>query len=172
MPLWFKVLNMNKNYKLKGNCICGSVTYELSEHPLFTQACHCKDCKILTGSSFVINSSVIENTLSVSGTVFSTKLKAGSGLSSAAFFCKKCGVYLYTDYESAVGRINVRTKTLKNFEMFPPQAHIFTKDKDSWINLTDISNCFEKMYDPKTVWPKNSLDRYKEYLNQKNKLIN
>tara|TARA_Y100000741_G_C18030156_1_gene467935 strand:- start:156 stop:647 length:492 start_codon:yes stop_codon:yes gene_type:complete len=163
---------MNKNDKLKGNCLCGSVLYELSENPLFTQACHCKDCKILTGSSFVINSSVIENTLSVSGAVSSTKLKAGSGLSSVAYFCKKCGVYLYTDYESAVGRINVRTKTLKNSEMFPPQAHIFTKDKDSWINLTDISNCFEKMYDPKTVWPKDSFDRYKEYLYLKNKLIN
>ena len=32
--------------KLKGGCICGHVRYQLKEKPLFTQACHCKDCKV------------------------------------------------------------------------------------------------------------------------------
>ena len=72
--------------------------------------------------------------------------------------------YIYTDYESAIGRLNVRTKTLENSDEFPPQAHIFTKDKDEWVNLSNINNCFEKMYDPKETWPKESLSRIKEYL--------
>ena len=41
-----------KNKILTGGCICGEVKYKLTETPLFTQACHCKDCKILTGSSY------------------------------------------------------------------------------------------------------------------------
>ena len=36
---------MKQNYELKGNCICGEVKYKITEKPLFTQACHCKDCK-------------------------------------------------------------------------------------------------------------------------------
>jgi hypothetical protein len=159
---------MSNKVELKGKCLCGAVKYKLSEKPLFTQACHCKDCKVLTGSSYVINSSVVENTLSIEGEISSTiKLQAGSGKYVQMFFCNKCGSYIYTDYESAIGRLNVRTKTLEKSEEFPPQAHIFTKDKDEWVNLSNFNNCFEKMYDPKETWPKESLSRIKEYLNLK-----
>ena len=60
--------------------------------------------------------------------------------------------------------MNVRTKTLDNAIQFPPQAHIFTKDKDPWLDLKDNVICFEKMYDPKITWPKESLQRYKMFL--------
>ncbi|GIQ99663.1 MAG: hypothetical protein CM15mP7_1900 [Pelagibacteraceae bacterium] len=49
-------------------------------------------------------------------------------------------------------------------KLFPPQAHIFVKDKDPWINIADKNICYDEMYDPKIAWPKESLDRYKEYL--------
>jgi len=154
-----------KNKSLEGRCICGQVKYELTEKPLFTQACHCKDCKILTGSSYVVNSSVLENTLFIEGEITSSiELKGGSGAPCKVYFCIKCGTYMYTDYSSAVGRLNVRTKTLDNANQFPPQVHIFTKDKDPWLNLKDNVICFEKMYDPKTTWPKESIERYKMFL--------
>ena len=156
---------MNKKNEFKGQCLCREVKYKLSEKPLFTQACHCKDCKVLTGSSYVINSSILENTLSIEGEISSTmKLQAGSGKSVKMFFCNKCGSYIYSDYESAIGRLNVRTQTLENSKTFLPQAHIFTKDKDEWVNLSNINNCFEKMYDPKETWPIESLTRYKDYI--------
>ena len=37
---------MKKNYELKGSCTCGNVKYKVEGKPLFTQACHCKNCKI------------------------------------------------------------------------------------------------------------------------------
>ena len=160
---------MGKNESLTGRCICGQVKYRIREKPLFTQACHCKDCKIITGSSYVINTSVLDNTLIIEGEVASTELKAGSGATSNAYFCTKCGTYIYTDYGSAVGRLTVRTKTLDNSESFPPQVHIFTKDKDPWLKLTDDVICFEKMYDLKKTWPEESLKRYGEYLKNINK---
>ena len=117
---------MEKKESLTGRCICGQVKYRITEKPLFTQACHCKDCKIITGSSYVINTSVLDNTLIIEGEVASTELKAGSGATSNAYFCTKCGTYIYTDYASAVGRLTVRTKTLDNSESFPPQVHILS----------------------------------------------
>ena len=157
-----------KNKSLEGRCICGQVKYKLTEKPLFTQACHCKDCKILTGSSYVVNSSILENTLIIEGEIFpSVELKGGSGAPCKVYYCGKCGTYIYTDYSSAVGRLNVRTKTLDNAHEFPPQAHIFIKDKDPWLDLKDNVICFEKMYDPKITWPKESLERYKMFLENK-----
>ena len=58
------------------------------------------------------------------------KLQAGSGKSVKMFFFNKWESYIYTDYESAIGRLNVRTQSLENSKTFPPQVHIFTKDKD------------------------------------------
>ena len=40
---------------LSGKCACGAVTYQLSDSPLFPQACHCLDCQRTTGSAFVIH---------------------------------------------------------------------------------------------------------------------
>ena len=51
---------MKNNQSLTGGCICGQVKYQIIDKPLFTQACHCKDCKVLTGSSYVVNSSILE----------------------------------------------------------------------------------------------------------------
>ena len=155
---------MKNNQSLTGGCICGQVKYQIIDKPLFTQACHCKDCKVLTGSSYVVNSSILENTLIVEGEVSSTELKAGSGASYKTYFCTKCGNYVYADYDSAVGRLTVRTKTLDNSEKFPPQVHIFTKDKDPWLNLSEDVICFKEMYDQKKTWPEESLNKYNEYL--------
>ena len=160
---------MKNNQSLTGGCICGQVKYQIIDKPLFTQACHCKDCKVLTGSSYVVNSSILENTLIVEGEVSSTELKAGSGASYKTYFCTKCGNYVYADYDSAVGRLTVRTKTLDNSEKFPPQVHIFTKDKDPWLNLSEDVICFKEMYDQKKTWPEDSLNRYNEYLKANSK---
>ena len=58
--------------------------------------------------------------------------------------------------------VAIRSKTLDNSENFPPEAHIFVKDKDRWINLEGIKNCFDIMYDRVDVWSEQSLKRLKE----------
>jgi len=155
---------MSEKYNLNGRCICGKVKYTINEKPLFTQACHCKDCKISTGSSYVIHTTILENSLNVVGEVASTTLPTGSGKGYKAFFCVNCGVYLYCKYFIRKGRLNIRTKTLEEANKFPPQVHIFIKDKDPWLNLSDNENCFEKAYDQEKTWPQESTNRYNEYL--------
>ena len=63
---------------LKGGCGCGKVTYQIKDKPLITQACHCKDCKKSTGSSFVIHTMVFEDDFDVGGRVVTApQLAAG-----------------------------------------------------------------------------------------------
>ena len=58
---------MKDKHNLRGGCPCGDVKYTINEKPLFTQACHCKDCKILTGSSFVINTIIFDSSFDIKG---------------------------------------------------------------------------------------------------------
>ena len=150
---------MSKKIILNGSCGCGSVKYKIINEPLFTQACHCKDCKKSTGSSFVIHTMVLPYEFQSSGDVASTELPTGSGKGVNAYFCKICGVYVFCKYNVSEGRIAVRTKTLEN--PIEPQAHIFVKDKDPWIEIKDKTICHEEMYDREKTWSKERLERIK-----------
>ena len=145
---------------LKGKCACGEVNYVITDKPLFTQACHCKNCKISTGSSFVIHTMIFEDDFLIEGKISSTDLDTGSGKGYRAYFCIKCGVYLYCKYNIASGRLAVRTSTLEN--PITPQAHIFVKDKDPWIEISNKDICHESMYDRDKTWPLDSLSRLSE----------
>tara|TARA_B100000579_G_scaffold420007_1_gene419228 strand:+ start:637 stop:1104 length:468 start_codon:yes stop_codon:yes gene_type:complete len=151
----------------EGSCACGQVNYSIIGKPYFTQACHCKDCKKSTGSSYVIHSMIHEDDLSIDGEVNSANLPTGSGAGQRAYFCTKCGVYIYCKYKIAEPekRIALRTKTLNDHNRFPPEAHIFVKDKDPWIKLDGIKNCFDTMYDRDAVWPEDSIKRLRERSN-------
>ncbi|MBI29255.1 MAG: hypothetical protein CMI95_05125 [Pelagibacteraceae bacterium] len=151
---------MNEAQNLKGSCVCGQVEYTIIDKPLFTQACHCKNCKKSTGSSFVIHTMVFEHDFVVKGEVSSSDLPTGSGKGYRVFFCVNCGVYLYCKYKVSPGRIAVRTVTLEN--PITPQAHIFLKDKDPWIEVTNKEICFDIYYDRDKIWPKESLKRLKQ----------
>tara|TARA_Y100001970_G_scaffold267452_1_gene357495 strand:- start:1134 stop:1586 length:453 start_codon:yes stop_codon:yes gene_type:complete len=145
--------------ELSGSCVCGDVKYQIKDNPLFTQACHCKNCKKSTGSSFVIHTMIFEDDLIVKGKVSSAKLPTGSGKGYRAYFCVKCGVYLYCKYNVANGRIAIRSATLEH--PLEPQAHIFIKDKDPWIEISNEDICHDTMYDREITWPKESLLRLK-----------
>ena len=69
---------MKKNHELKGSCACGNVKYKVEGNPLFTQACHCKNCKLSTGSSFVIHTMIMEEDFKISGDVASIDLPTGT----------------------------------------------------------------------------------------------
>ena len=151
---------MNDKNNLKGCCACGNVNYTITDKPLFTQACHCKDCKKSTGSSFVIHTMVFEDDLIVDGEVSSTELPTGSGKGYRAYFCVNCGVYLYCKYNVSAGRVAIRTATLNN--PIVPEAHIYVKDKDPWIDITNKKICYDVFYDIDKTWPEQSLKRLKQ----------
>ena len=73
---------------------------------------------------------------------------------------------MYCKYYIGPGRLNVRTKTLEDPKIFPPQVHIFTKDKDPWLNLSDKEKCFETAYDREKTWPEESIKRYNEHISK------
>ena len=150
---------MSEFKKLYGSCDCGDVQYFINDYPLFTQACHCKNCKKSTGSSFVIHTMIFEDNLKVMGNISSAELSTGSGKGYRAYFCVNCGVYIYCKYNIAKGRVAIRTKTLH--EPINPQAHIFIKDKDPWIEISNKDICYDSMYDREETWPKDSLIRLK-----------
>ena len=107
---------------LEGGCSCGAIRYKLTNSPLIVHACHCRDCQRVTGSGFVINVWIEREFVERTGaTPKSVTLKGGTGQDHDAFFCDKCGTYVWSRYHIAPGdALFVRAGTLDNPDAVKP----------------------------------------------------
>jgi hypothetical protein len=146
---------------LTGGCACGSVRYQIKDEPMFTHACHCLDCQRTTGSAFVIHTVVARDDFAVEGDTRTATLPTGSGAGCDLTFCSECGTYITVRYRyHPVPVIAVRSGTLDDTGKVTPQAHIFTRSKQSWLSLPEDAPAFEEAYDRTQVWPADSVARY------------
>ena len=147
---------------LEGGCSCGAVRYKLTNTPLIVHACHCRDCQRVTGSGFVINIWIEKKFVEHSGaTPKSVVLKGGTGMDHEAFFCDKCGTYVWSRYAIAPGgeALFVRAGTLDTPDAIRPDVHIFTRSKLPWVRLPEGATAFETAYQIDKVWPEASKER-------------
>ena len=146
---------------LSGRCSCGTVTYDIVDEPLFTQACHCTDCQRTTGSAFTIHIVIPEETLSIEGRTTMAIVTSGSPHGCELHYCERCGVFLWVRYRyHQVPVIAVRGGTLDDPRAVTPQAHIFTRSKQPWIQIPADVPAFEKALDRNQAWPRSSIERY------------
>ena len=113
------------------------------------------DLKKSIGSAFVISSMILESCFKVEeGELDAITLPTGSGSGYKPFFCKKCGAYIYCEYERVPGVMVIRTSSLDEAQNFPPQAHVFTKSKMDWIHSNDNMPSFEMSVQITVLTPK------------------
>jgi hypothetical protein len=151
--------------QLTGGCACGAVRYKLTAAPLIVHACHCRDCQRVTGSAFVIN--LWMERKSVEGAdakrLKSFRLAGGTGKPHEVFFCRDCGVYLWSVYSGAPGDfLFVRAGTLDNPRAVTPDVHIFTRSKLPWVGLPTDAQLFKAFYPIAKVWSAESLARLRQ----------
>ena len=135
---------MAKHY---GRCSCGEVQFHITDEPMFTHACHCKLCQRYTASAFVVHSNIeAENFVVEKGNLITTVGPSGSGSGHTIKRCKSCGDQIFSHFGlNGTDKILVfKTTTLDDAELFPPQAHIYTKSKLSWVALGTETPCFDE----------------------------
>lgn len=146
---------------LAGGCTCRTLRYRLSSKPLFVHCCHCRWCQRETGSAFAINAMIEADRVEVLGgepEVVLTPSNSGKGQKIAR--CPVCRVALWSNYSGAGDLVRfVRAGTLDNPDLLPPDIHIFTSSKLSWVTLPRDKPAMPEYYDLKEHWPPDSLER-------------
>jgi hypothetical protein len=143
-----------------GGCACGALRYELTAEPLIVHACHCRDCQRITGGAFVINLWMKKSDVRLTqGAPERHELSGGSGRPHVVYFCKTCGVYVWSDYTGAPSSWFVRAGALDQPHAYSPDIHIFTRSKVPWLELPAGARAVPDFYDLPSVWPKASLAR-------------
>lgn len=151
------------NFPATGKCGCGEVHYNLSYMPMFVHCCHCTWCQRETGSAFALNALVESEKLRVDkGQIESIQTPSNSGFGQVIIRCIKCKVALWSHYAAGKEKVAfLRVGTLDNPNLCPPDIHIFTASKQSWIKLDDSVAKVDEFYRRPEYWPDESVNRYK-----------
>ena len=152
----------------EGGCTCGHVRYKLNAKPLIVHCCHCSWCQRQSGSAFAVNALfVAENVELLEGQVLEITMPTPSGNGQKIARCPKCQVAVWSNYYMAgikEGIRFIRVGTLDEPDLLPPDVHIFTKSKQSWVILPPGDFAVETFYDYETTWSPENLARRKTLL--------
>jgi len=148
-------------YPLDGGCDCGMVRYRMATPPLFVHCCHCRWCQRESGASFALNAMIEADRvvhLGAEPEVIDTPSNSGKGQQIAR--CPQCRIAVWSNYAGAGPVISfVRVGTLDAPDYLPPDIHIFTASKQSWIELPAGIPSVPQYYDRNSYWPPDSLAR-------------
>lgn len=142
--------------QIKGGCSCGEVRYEVLSNPLIVHCCHCSYCQRQTGSAFAINALFEAHKVKITqGNIEEIMTNSPSGKGQNIARCQICKTAVWSNYH--MGGIKqgirfIRVGTLDNPELMPPDVHIFTESKQSWVNLSNEKNIYKEFYNFNEVW--------------------
>jgi len=128
---------MSANKAIEGGCLCGGVRYTIPK-PLFTGICHCKDCQKQTSSAFSVVVGVPASQFVVTkGNPKEFCTIGTSGKSVHRLFCGDCGSAIVSHPDVDQTLSFVKEGTLDDTSSMQPQMHVFTRDKQPWLQLND-----------------------------------
>ena len=134
---------MMSEYTVKGSCLCGEVSYEITDHMNVFQYCHCSRCRKFTGSAHASNLFVKKEDFKwLSGETNIGRYEPEETKYFATSFCKKCGSSLPW-LEKSGRTMVVAAGTLDEDPQVKPQWNIFIASKAPWHEATSNLPEFE-----------------------------
>lgn len=125
----------------------------------------CRYCQRETGSSYALNSCIEREHVEFVGATEPTmhQIPSKSGRGQWWVRCPKCHVGVFSSYGARDKPYWVlRGGTLDDASVLKPMSQIYTSTKQPWVVLSDEIPAFEKSYDPTTIWPQDTLQRFKD----------
>lgn len=154
-----------ENGTLAGGCTCGHVRYILKSEPLIVHGCHCSWCQRQSGASFAVNALIEADRVELTqGEVMEILVESPSGTGQKISRCPKCQIAVWSNYLVFAGVLGevvrfIKVGTLDNPDQLPPDVHIYTSTKQSWVILPTDTPAVREYYDTQETWSQDSLDR-------------
>jgi hypothetical protein len=121
---------------LTGSCLCGGVTFEVTEPFQRISACHCESCKKISGGGGTVSGRALTNSIRIlGGEDLLRTYQPGEGTSKT--FCSRCGTNLFgggwPEHETA----SVRLSALDEPYEGSVGHHIYVRSLAPWELLPD-----------------------------------
>ncbi len=131
-----------------GSCLCGAVKYETTGELRPVVACHCTQCRKLTGHFMAATASLLKD--------FTITKDEGlvwyaSSQSAKRGFCGECGSQLFWQHNEAL-HLSITAGTLDDDNNIGFWGHIFCSDKGSYYEIPENQiRCNDKPADYPTL---------------------
>jgi hypothetical protein len=110
----------------EGGCLCGAVRYRVNAQPMAINACHCRDCRKLTGAANLLMVAVPRDAFhQMSGAVDRFRKRADSGRDVDLVRCAECGTRLWHEPLASPALLFFAAGTLDDPDWAVPTSHIW-----------------------------------------------
>lgn len=116
----------------QGGCKCGAVRFAIVAPLLSVGACHCSDCRKLSGGGPNYVALVLASALKIvrgQPSIFQSKGDSGANICRA--FCAECGTPLWS-VPAKEPFLTVKLGALDDDSDLAPQMHIYTASAPPW----------------------------------------
>ncbi len=124
---------MQKNLAVEGSCLCGKVSFTITELNRDVVVCHCKQCRKQTGH-MVAATRVSDDKLLVTGSDQLTWFAASDDAKRG--FCRHCGSLLFWKADNSPNT-SVMAGSLESPTGLETACHIYTKYKGDYYAISD-----------------------------------
>ena len=120
-----------------GGCLCGQVRYTLGARPRAINACHCIDCKKVSGGTNLLMLIAASEAFSFSGETHTFRKKADSGRELDMQRCARCGTRLFHHNLASNALVFIAAGTLDDPGWAVPTSHIYVERASPGMLLQD-----------------------------------
>ncbi len=120
--------------KLRGQCCCRAMTYEVEDDFAYAFNCHCSNCRRASGAAFRPIAGLPVGKLAITDGA-GRAMRLG-GDDNHDVHCRDCGSLLYSVIRDGA-YAHVSMGTLLDTSSIRPAAHIFVGSKAPWFKITD-----------------------------------
>lgn len=117
---------------LKGRCLCGASSYEVSGEAKFTIQCYCRDCQRVSGGGSLPQLAVAQDAFTSAGPIKSYGQKSASGNDLKFDFCSVCGSPLFKTTSMASDLVFVNAGSLDDPSTFEIGRKVFETSRQPW----------------------------------------
>lgn len=146
----------------QGRCLCGALSYSLNARPLAMNACHCADCRKLTGSTHVQMLIGAREAFTHAGPMQSWRKRADSGREIDIVRCAQCGTRLWHEPLASPHLVFIVAGTLDDPSWIIPASHIWAEQAAANVMIEEdalivegqpasrevLMEAFNKLYPP------------------------
>jgi len=127
----------------KGECLCGSIKYEVTKIEPRMGHCHCSMCRKFHGAAFAtLGEALAENFHWIEGVSLLKTYLAPNGTKRK--FCENCGSSLIFEASGDDGSlVEFSLGTLDTDIELRPDAHIFRDSASNWCEVSDDLSQFK-----------------------------
>jgi hypothetical protein len=119
-----------------GTCLCGALRFEVTEDFLAVTACHCTNCKKISGGPGTVSGRARSETIRIlAGAELLTTFQPAEG--TAKTFCSVCGSNLFGGGWPAAERVSVRLSALDEPYRRKPETRVYVRSVAPWETLPD-----------------------------------